>query len=118
MYGIPKELNFDGMPGSECSQIRVGQFDIQFTFGKIDFAVQSTIRLFRNEKEVGSWEEGKWPDSAFYEIMNVPVESARVQSEKTIVITLESGLSIHLFDNSEQFETMQISIVDGESWII
>ncbi len=118
MYGIPKELNLDVMAGSECTQIRVGQFDIQFTFGEVDFAIQSKISLFKNEVEVGLWEEGKWPDSVFYEIMNVPVESVRIQGAKTIVITLESGLSIHLCDSSEQFETMQISIGEKGPWII
>ncbi|MEH6493632.1 hypothetical protein [Halopseudomonas sp.] len=111
-------MNLDLMAGSECTQIRVGQFDIQFSFGEVDFAVQSRIGLFKNEVEIGAWEEGNWPDSAFYEIMNVPVESVRTQGAKAIVITLENGLSVHLCDNSEQFETMQISIGGGEPWII
>ncbi|MBQ1782622.1 MAG: hypothetical protein II007_03125 [Gammaproteobacteria bacterium] len=111
-------MNLDVMVGSECTQIRVGQFDIQFSFGEVDFAVQSRIGLFKNEVEIGTWEEGKWPDCAFYEIMNVPVESVRIQGAMAIVITLKSGLSIHLFDNSEQYETMQITIGGGDPWII
>ncbi|WP_417362485.1 hypothetical protein [Gallaecimonas pentaromativorans] len=118
MYGIPKKLNLDVVTGSECTQIRVGQFDIQFTFGEVNFAVQSKIILFKNEVEVGFWEEGKWPDSVFYEIMNVPVESVRIHGARTIVITLEDGLSIHLCDSSEQFETLKISIGENDPWII
>jgi len=118
MYGIPKELNLDVMAGSDCTQIRVGQFDMQFSFGEVNFAIQSRICLFKNEVEIGAWEEGKWPDCAFYEIMNVPVESVRIHGAKEIVITLENSLSIHLCDNSEQFETMQISIEGDDPWII
>ncbi|WP_185234802.1 hypothetical protein [Teredinibacter franksiae] len=118
MYGIPKELNLDVMAGSECTQIRVGQFDIQFSFGEVDFALESKIGLFKNKVEIGAWEAGKWPDCVFYEIMNVPVESVRTQNAEAIIITLESGLSIHLCDNSEQFETMKISISGGDPWII
>ncbi|MBU2865133.1 hypothetical protein KO489_14840 [Reinekea forsetii] len=118
MYGIPKELNLEVLVGSECTQIRVGQYDIQFSFGEVDFAIQSKISLFKNEVEIGVWEEGKWPDCSFYEIMNVPVESVRIQGKKTIIITLENGLSFYLCDSSEQFEKMQISIEGGDPWII
>lgn len=106
------------MIGSECTQIRIGQFDIQFSFGDVDFAVQSKIGLYKNEVEIGVWGEGKWPDSSFYEIMNTSVSSVRIQGADVIVITLENGLSIHLCDDSEQFETMQISIGEEEPWII
>jgi len=118
MYGIPKELNLDVIVGSECTQIRVGQFDVQFSFGEVDFIIQSRIGIFKNEVEVGAWEEGKWPDCAFYDVMNVPVESVLIQDAKAVVITLVTGLSLHLCDSSEQFETMQISIGGDDPWII
>ena len=106
------------MVGSESTQIRVGQFDIQFSFGDVDFNIQSKISLCKNGIEIGVWEEGRWPDNAFYEIMNTPVESVQIQSTSLIVINLENGMSIHLSDDSEQFETMQISIGGEDPWII
>ena len=118
MYGIPKDLNLDVMVGSECTQVRVGQFDVQFSFGEIDFNVQSKISLCKHGTEIGVWEEGKWPDDAFYKIINVPVESVQIQNSKIIVISLEKGISIHLSDDSEQFETMKITIRGEDPWII
>lgn len=118
MHGIPKDLNLNVMVGSECTQVRVGQFDIQFSFGEIDFNVQSKICLYKYGTEIGMWEEGKWPDDAFYKIMNVPVESVQIQNSKIIVITLDKGISIHLSDDSEQFETMQITTRGEAPWII
>jgi len=118
MYGVPPELNLDVMVGSESTQIRVGQYDIQFAFGDIDFRVQSRIVLLKSGVEFGAWEEGKWPDDSFYEIMNTPVASVCTQSSKIILINLDNGISIKLCDDSEKIETMQIVIGGGEPWII
>jgi hypothetical protein len=117
MYGIPNQLNLDVMVGTECTQIRVGQFDIQFIFGEVSFAVQSRIVLYKYNLEVGYWEAEQWPCSAFYEILNVPVESVQCLDKK-IIINLDNGFSLHMVDNFECFETMQISFDNGELWII
>jgi hypothetical protein len=118
MYGIPPELNLDFMVGSETTQIRVGQHDVQFTFGKVDFRVQSRIVLSKNGIELGAWESGKWPDASFFEVMNVPVSSVQVQESKIIRINLVNGVSLKILDDSDQFETIQI-VIDGEaSWIV
>ena len=42
MYGIPKELDLSPVLGEFTTQVRVGQFDLQFTFGSVSFAVQSS----------------------------------------------------------------------------
>ncbi len=59
MYRIPKELDLSPVVGEFTTQVRVGQFDLQFTFGAVNFAVQSPVNLFREGKLVAHWEEGK-----------------------------------------------------------
>jgi hypothetical protein len=119
MYKIPENLDLSPVIGEFTSQIRVGQFDIQFTFGKVDFAVTSPVNLFCNGKVVARWEEGKWPDPGFYDIMNTNVIRCDIVTDTLIVIEFDNGLEMHLKDNSDQYESMVITIEGCPSpWII
>ncbi|MGI9585870.1 MAG: hypothetical protein ACR2N7_09810, partial [Acidimicrobiia bacterium] len=65
IYRIPDDLDLSAVVGEFTPQLRVGQFDLQFTFGSVHFAIQSPVRLFRDTKLVGYWDEGRWPEPAF-----------------------------------------------------
>jgi hypothetical protein len=119
MYRIPKDLDLSPVIGKFTTQLRVGQFDLQFTFGSVNFAVQSPVNLFRAGKPVAHWEEGKWPDAGFFDIMNSNVTRCEVVHDRLIVLGFENGLEMHLVDDSDQYECMQIT-VDGapSQWII
>lgn len=119
MYRIPKELDLSSAVGEFTTQIRVGQFDLQFTFGEVDFAVTSAVNLFRGGKLIGRWEEGKWPDPGFYDIMNTEITQYDTKTDRLIVITFANGIEMHLADDSDQYECMQIRFKDDPSpWII
>jgi hypothetical protein len=119
MYRIPKELDLSRVVGEFTTQIRVGQFDLQFTFGPVNFAVQSPVNLFRNGKPIAHWEEGRWPEPGFYDLMNTEVRRCEVASDRLILFQFENGLEMHLEDSSDQYESMQISIEgDASQWII
>jgi hypothetical protein len=119
MYRIPKDIDLSGIVGQFTTQVLVGQFDIQFRFGKYHFAIQSDVELIKQGKIIGIWRAGSWPPQQFFEIMNIDVIACQVPDERTIAIHLENSIEIHLSDNSDQFECMQIYI-DGEQdpWII
>ena len=110
MYQIPKELDLSPVVGEFTTQVRVGQFDIQFTFGKVSFAVQSKVLLKRDRKEIGRWEEGTWPNPTFYEIMNTKVNSFEIIGSSKIVLKFENGIEMFLENDSNHYESMQISI--------
>ena len=97
--------------------MRVGQFDLQFTFGRVNFAVLSPVRLFRRDDLVAEWDEGRWPDAAFFDVMNDPVRSCDIIGDRQIVIEFESGLVMRLEDHSDKYESMHIT-VDDDLWII
>ncbi len=119
MYRIPADLDLSPVVGEFTTQVRVGQFDIQFTFGRVNFAIQSDIKVIRDGEIHASWEEGKWPEPGFYDIMNRDATSCEIVTDRLIVITLKDGIEIHLNDDSDQYEAMQISF-DGEDklWVI
>lgn len=119
MYRIPHDLDLSPVEGEFTTQVRVGQFDLQFMFGPVNFAVQSPVNLFRDGKLVAHWEEGRWPDPCFYEIMNVEVRRCEVVNDRLIVFEFENDITMHLEDNSDQYECMQISFKGEQSqWII
>jgi hypothetical protein len=118
MYRIPKELDLSQVVGEFTTQVRVGQFDLQFTFGNVNFAIQSPVDLFRNGTLLAHWEEGKWPEPGFYEIMNTEVKRCQVVNDQLIVFQFANGIEMHLKDDSDQYETMQITFEDGSWWAI
>lgn len=119
MYGIPQDLDLSPIVGEFTTQLRVGQFDLQFTLGGVDFAVQSPVTLYREGRQIGGWTEGHWPDPAFYEVLNSEVEQYRIEDARRIVIEFANGVAMHLEDNSDQYESMQISSQSPtSSWII
>lgn len=118
MYRIPKDLDLSPATGQFTTQIRVGQFDIQFSLGDVHFSVTSQINLFRGGELVGRWEEGKWPDAAFYDIMNTEVRRCEAVTDRMIVIAFANGLEMHLSDDSDQYECMQIRFKDNPSQCI
>lgn len=110
MYGIPKELDLSKAIGQFTTQFCVGAFDIQFELGDVHFAVNSEIRLKRDGEEIALWQEGAWPSQAFYEFFNIAVAEIKVVGDKEIAFFFEKGLSMHIYDNSDQYESMQIQI--------
>jgi hypothetical protein len=119
MYRIPANLDLSPVVGEFTTQVRVGQFDRQFTFGRVNFAVQSPVTLFRNGKIAAQWEQGRWPDPGFYEIMNTEVRRCEVASDRLIVFEFDNGIAMHLEDSSDQYECMQIAFEGEQSqWII
>lgn len=119
MYRFPKELDLSSVVGEFTTQLRVGQFDLQFTFGSVSFAVQSPISIFRDGELAAYWEEGKWPEPGFYDVMNAGVRRCEIVSDKLLVFEFENGLQMHLEDNSDHYESMQIAIEgDPNTWTI
>ncbi len=117
MNRIPKNLCLEGIIGSFTTQIRMGQFDLQFSFGDIDFKVESEIELFRNGECIGQWYEGHFPSAEFYEIMNSDVVRYSLPDDRLLVIYLDNDIEVHMKDNSDQFESIQITW-DQKQWII
>lgn len=113
MYRIPEGLDLSPVIGQLTTQVRVGQFDLQFTFGVVDFKVQSPVNIFRNGKLVAHWEEGQWPEPGFYDIMNVEVRRCDIVDQRTLVFEFENGIEMHLADDSDQYETMSIVFKGG-----
>lgn len=109
MYRIPPTLNLRPVVGETTTQIRVGQFDLQFTFGPVDFAIESPVRLFRSGHLITQWDGSNWPEAAFRDVMNQKVVRCDTVGDTRIVLEFEDGLEMHLEDNSDQYESLRIT---------
>ena len=119
MYRIPKDLDLSPVVGEFTTQLRVGQFDLQFTFGRVDFALSSPIDLFLDGKQFAHWEPGRWPEPGFYDIMNVEVTRCDIPNDRLILLEFSNRITMHLVDDSDQDECMVINLQDEPStWII
>ena len=108
MYRIPNDLDLSPVVDEILTQVRVGQFDLQFTIGDVTFSVYSPVNLYRDGKVIAHWEEGKWPEPGFYEIMNTKVIRCEVVNDSLIVFEFENGIEMHLVDDDSGYETMEI----------
>ena len=119
MYRIPADLDLTPVVGEFTTQVRVGPSDLQLTFGPVNFAIQSPVNLFRDGELVGHWEPGRWPDPKFYEIMNTAVIRCEIASDRLIVLEFDNGVTMHLEDDSDHYESMQITVEgDPSPWVI
>ena len=119
MYRIPSNLDLSPVTGQFTTQVQVGQFDLQLTFGIVHFAIQSPVNLFRDGELFARWEGGQWPEPGFYEIINSNVRRCEVVNERLIAIEFENGIVMHLEDNWDEFESMQIYFNgDVDGWVV
>jgi hypothetical protein len=116
---VPKEIDLSCAVGECSTQIKVGKFDIQFSLGKIWFAIMCPIQIFENDKEIGKWEEGSWPDKAFSKVLNVNMAGFEIPNQEFIILRFESGVEMIIRPETGPFESLTIGIegVDGP-WFI
>ncbi len=120
MYRIPDNLDLSAVVGEFATQVRVHRYDLQFTFGPVSFTVESPVDLFRDGERIAHWEGGLWPEPGFFDIMNnARVRTCVVRNDRLIVVELENGIAMHLVNNSDEYESMQIHF-EGSStlWVI
>jgi hypothetical protein len=115
MYRIPPDLDLSSIVGQCITQIRVGKFDLQFEIGRVHFTIFSDIEMTRDGVRRAIWKEGTWPDPMLGEIINVNVEGFEIPSNTLINLLFGNGIQLHLQDDSDQYESMVISVKDNPS---
>lgn len=110
MYPIPLDLDLSSALGQFTTQIRVGKYDLQFSFGSVHFQSMCKVILIKNESMVSVWKEGEWPEAAFLDVYNVNLSHYEIPNERLIILKLENELEIHLPVDDDQYECLSISI--------
>jgi hypothetical protein len=121
MYRFPLNLDLSRMVGSDLNQMRLGRYDVQFVFDSdVTIAVQSRITVLENDEPIADWNsERNWSNLNFQKIVNATVAGCSVLDEQTLEIRFSENFAIQLFDDSDQYESMQIWFkCDGQGPII
>ena len=110
MYRIPSTLDVADIVGSEIQQICIGRYDVQFHFGSgRRICVQGNVEVLNGSGTIANWtEDSGWSTTAFFHLLNAPVEGFSVANDRLLVITFAGGYSLRLHDSSDQYECMQI----------
>jgi len=117
MYTFEQEMDLRAAIGESITQFRVGQFDLQFSIGEVNFSVTSPVKLFRDKECIATWQENKWPTPNFIDILNNEVINIDIVREDLMVIRFSNKIEMHLIDNSTAYESLTIS-TNNELYII
>jgi hypothetical protein len=114
VYRIPPDLDLEGLIGSDLAQICLGRYQVNLHFdGRIIVQVESAIQVLETERVIAEWDqEMNWSSAAFQRIVNETVASWSVLDDRCLEIAFGNGLSLRLYDNSDQYESMQILYLD------
>jgi hypothetical protein len=110
MYGFNEELVIEGLIDHSLNQICVGKYDVQFHFSSGTFiAVQGGARIIEGGSAIATWtEEGAWSDLSFHKLLNHDVKGYSISDLKTLCINFDEDFALELFDDSDEYESMQI----------
>lgn len=119
MYRIPPDLDLSAVENQSTTQFCVGAYDLQFSLGSVHFSIQSRVELYDGDSLIGRWEPEKWPSDTFFRLYNAIAAQAAAANDRELVIRFKDGLSMHIYDDSEQYESFQIRIAgEGAAWVI
>jgi hypothetical protein len=77
------------------------------------------MSYFRLNKAPAPNRRPRFPDAPFYEIMKTEITRCETRTDKLIVIAFANGIEMHLVDDSDQYECMQIHFKGKPApWII
>jgi hypothetical protein len=110
MYRVPPDLDLSFCAGHSLNQVAIGKYDVQFKFESgVTLMLRSEGEVLQGGNVVASWtEEAGWSSLAFVALLNQTVIHARVPDERTIELQFPEGFILRVYDNSDQFESMQI----------
>jgi hypothetical protein len=120
MYRVPANLDLSDIVGAELEQIRLGPHEVQFQFGSgTTICVQSRVTVLRGDSTVSEWnDKSNWSNAAFQVLLARPVLRFSVPNDRVIEIQFAGELSIQLHDDSDQYESMQISRGDMANMVV
>jgi hypothetical protein len=105
----PKSCDFAYLVDGCLSQISIGKFDVQFEFEKARFCVQSRVEILLSDGQIARWREDcGWDSTLFQRILNLNVVAIRVLSPEILEIEMQDKARIRIWDESDQYESVQV----------
>src|SRR5579863_1397804 len=110
MHGIPKTTDFSFLLGKMVEQVCLGQYQTQVRLDNANISIECKHTLFVAE---GSremiWERDEFPSEGISKLLGQTLSRVAVEDSGALEFTFSSGDRLSLFDDSEQFESFQIT---------
>jgi hypothetical protein len=122
MHGVPSDLPLQSFVGSECSFIGLGQWQIQFHFigthgtdtGSISVEGNWEFRDASGDIIDRCQEPAEREAYRVHKIIGIPVTHFVIDAPKSFAIYFECGLSLTVYDDSEQYESFSVHIAESK----
>ncbi len=116
MYRFHHDLNLDSIVNDHLVQIRQGIADVQLVFNSGTIIVVESRIEFKNETvNLSSWNSvSKWSSTAFQQLLNCEIKSYGILDPKTLQLNFEDNLSLKIYDDSDQFESVTIYLFNDQ----
>jgi hypothetical protein len=110
MYGIPADLDLSFLHGAELIQIRLGVYDVQFSFDPIAGISTSDSWSLFDENGVCIDHGMTFPRPPFqlHRLLGQHVTESRIAAPTHLELIFERGERLRLSDTSERFESFTI----------
>jgi hypothetical protein len=113
MHGIPKTTDFSFLLGKIVEQVCLGQYQTQIHLDDANISIECRHVLFVAEgsREI-VWDE--FPSEGISKLLGQTLSGVTAGDSGALEFTFSAGDRLSLFDDSEQYESFQISCVDRE----
>jgi hypothetical protein len=112
MFGVPADLDLSQLKGDYLTAIQLGQWDLQFGFGSgVRICVQGDWQLRDASGKLIDQDVDPPSSREFYRVhllLQKTVTNFTVNPPRSFTLYFDDGLSLTLFDSSQQFESFQI----------
>jgi hypothetical protein len=117
MYGIPKTTDFGFLLGKVVEQVCLGQYQTQVHLDDASISIECKHALFVAEglREI-VWERDEFPSEGISHLLGQTLSEVAVEESGALELTFSQGDRLSLFDESEQYESFQITC--GDRWIV
>src|SRR5436309_875186 len=112
MYGVPADLDLSIFHGDYLTQIGIGQYDLQFVFGRGGvISVWGHWELRAADGHLLDWAQEHAEREAYgvHFVLGKSVVSWQDDPPKSLTLTFDGGMVLTVFDDSEQYESFSIN---------
>jgi hypothetical protein len=121
MYGIPENLQLERLVGQEFNFIGLGRFQIQFHISNlVAIHVEGRWELRNASGDLVDFQRkhSERDTSRLHLIIDISITRFSLDAPHSFTLFFESGHSLRIYDDSEQYETLSIHFIGEPSLYI
>ena len=119
MYKIPANIDLSFLIGAELDQISITLSQVYFKFDPEGVISIGSAMEVIDGGSAFAWDSEKANiDLPIKKLFGTKVLKYTVENDRTLVVAFDNGVLLRIYDNSDQYESFQISDKSGDRYII